>query len=30
VHTQVAGERVILGGTAVTVLRGELLAAALA
>jgi predicted PhzF superfamily epimerase YddE/YHI9 len=29
VHTQVSGERVILGGTAVTVLRGELLAAAL-
>jgi PhzF family phenazine biosynthesis protein len=29
VHTQVSGERVILGGTAVTVLRGELLAEAL-
>jgi PhzF family phenazine biosynthesis protein len=29
VHTQVSGDRVILGGNAVTVLRGELLAAAL-
>jgi len=29
VHTQTSGERVILGGTAVTVLRGELLASAL-
>jgi PhzF family phenazine biosynthesis protein len=30
VHTRVEGERVVLGGTAVTVLRGELPAAALA